>query len=223
MRGANDRPHGLEERDRLQDLRADLRMQAHLPAFFGRERAGLTDDLAGDADLADVVEERAQLENLQPVAGQAHGRTDRHRHLGKRAAVILGVGVLCLERVGEGLHRRDVRSLELVESPGVAQSEGGDVGDPASELDVPRREHRLIGLGGDDEGAEPVRLPSHRAYQRQPLPVEQLVPGSDALNNLTRKNERLVERRHDALGHVRGKLLLRGPCDYVLRQADGRD
>jgi len=51
----NDGAERGKERHRGEDPFADHRVLAHDGKFFGRQRPGLLQDVAGDADLADVV------------------------------------------------------------------------------------------------------------------------------------------------------------------------
>src|SRR5436190_9504870 len=52
----------LEEGDPAEDLRADQRVPAHQPALRVAERLGLVEDPVGDRDLADVVQQVAELD-----------------------------------------------------------------------------------------------------------------------------------------------------------------
>ena len=65
------------------------------------ERSGLVDDLVGDRDLADVVEQRRELEPAQLVLVESHRRSDRHHELHDVAAVAPGVTVVRLDHVAE--------------------------------------------------------------------------------------------------------------------------
>src|SRR6187431_2057465 len=51
----------LHPRDPGEDLRPDRRVRAHDPPLRRGERTGLVEDALGDADLADVVEQEAEL------------------------------------------------------------------------------------------------------------------------------------------------------------------
>src|SRR5436190_19530343 len=61
----DDRAHFREPLDRRQNLLAELGMLLHDPPLLGCERTRLEQDAGRDPDLADVVEERAELELLQ--------------------------------------------------------------------------------------------------------------------------------------------------------------
>jgi hypothetical protein len=78
----------LQEGDRGQDPLADLGMAFHLVPLFGRELARLADDLAANADLPDVVEERREFQ-ADPVSRREAGRRslplERRERLGGAA------------------------------------------------------------------------------------------------------------------------------------------
>ena len=78
------------------------------------ERAGLEQHGVLDADLADVVEERAELERLEAVGRIAGFLREHERVRGDAAAVALGVRVLRFDRLGEPEQRLAVRGLELL-------------------------------------------------------------------------------------------------------------
>ena len=58
-------PHFLQSIDRRDDLLAELGMGLDQRALVGGEPPRLREDLARDPDLADVVQQRAELEPLQ--------------------------------------------------------------------------------------------------------------------------------------------------------------
>ena len=60
----NQRRHRIGERHRRDDLGADLRMDPDLLELFLRERARLREDVLGDGELADVVQQRRRLDAL---------------------------------------------------------------------------------------------------------------------------------------------------------------
>ena len=69
------------------------------------ERAGLAQQLAGDADLADVVQQGAVAEPVELGAADPQPLADRDREVGDLVGVVGGVGVLQLDRVGEDAER----------------------------------------------------------------------------------------------------------------------
>ena len=62
---ADDLAHVGEARDRCQDPLAELGMLLHDPVLLRRERPLLREYVRGDADLPDVVHQRAELEALE--------------------------------------------------------------------------------------------------------------------------------------------------------------
>ena len=84
-------------------------------ALLRRQPAGLREDRRRDADLADVVEERAELEPLERMLAEAELAADAEREIGDPARVRRGVLVVRLERVRERLDRRDEAALERLE------------------------------------------------------------------------------------------------------------
>src|SRR6185503_20373489 len=67
MAPADDRPHLRETLDRREDPLAELGVRLDHAPLLRRQRPRLEQDARRDADLADVVEERAELEALQPM------------------------------------------------------------------------------------------------------------------------------------------------------------
>src|SRR4051794_6710151 len=62
---AHDLAHLLQLLDRRDDPLTELGMRLHDRALFRGQAAGLREDRALDADLADVVQERTELEALE--------------------------------------------------------------------------------------------------------------------------------------------------------------
>src|SRR3954462_1898904 len=122
-----------EPLDRLEDPLAELGVHLDDRALLGRERARLEQDAGRDPDLADVVEQGAQLEALQLRALEAHRLANSHGHVGDPARVRGGVLVVGLERVGERLHRRDEGLLEARVAAGALQRDGRLVRDAAEQ------------------------------------------------------------------------------------------
>ena len=65
------------------------------------ELAGLVDDLLGDRDLADVVQQRAELEVAPPLCVEPELVGDVERERDHALAVLAGVAVVCLDDVAE--------------------------------------------------------------------------------------------------------------------------
>ena len=89
---------------RVADALADLGVLAHDAELVVRQRAGLVEDVLGDADLADVVQQGAVGDALQLAVAQAHVGSQARRAIGQVAAVVLEPEVLGLDRVGQGDH-----------------------------------------------------------------------------------------------------------------------
>ena len=68
---------------------------------FGVELAGLVDDLLGDRDLADVVQQGAELQVAALLGAQAELVGDREREADDALAVLAGVAVVGLDYVSE--------------------------------------------------------------------------------------------------------------------------
>ena len=109
----HDRADPLQVRDLTQEVRADHRVRAHLGPLLVAERRGLAEDVLRDADLSDVVEERAELHGRHLVGTEAERprHSDGVLHRRRRAAV--GVVVLRGERAEQGRDDRHVRLLEV--------------------------------------------------------------------------------------------------------------
>ena len=119
-----------------QDLRADLRVLDHQRPLLGGQRAGLEQDRVGHGDLADVVEQEAELDlgvdldaggvgDPQPVGGDALG-------------VLARVGVARLDRVGERQHGRLVGAAQLLRAVALLLEDLAQVGRVVLELALAR-------------------------------------------------------------------------------------
>ena len=75
----DDRHVRLEEGHVPQDVRADGRVRLDDLEFLVGERAALDSTLIADADLADVVQQRAEPQHLDLAVGERHLPADRHR------------------------------------------------------------------------------------------------------------------------------------------------
>ena len=84
----------------------------HLPLVLV-ERPRLADDVLGDADLPDVVEERADLDRLEVVVLVAQLARELDRDGGDPFGVPTGVGVFRLDAAGKCGDRVAVRAPQL--------------------------------------------------------------------------------------------------------------
>jgi hypothetical protein len=100
------KPH--DQRDRLEagdarhHLGAPVRVQPDQPALLSRQPTGLREQLLGKAQLADVVEERAQLHLDQLGAVQPEPPAESHGSGRDLERVPVGIAV----RLRQGLHER---------------------------------------------------------------------------------------------------------------------
>ncbi len=96
---------------------------------------------SGIAILPDVVQDGGELQVAEGVAAQAEAAADGDREVGRLGRVVVRVGVLRLQRVGQRRDGGEVRALEVVVQPRAAQHArrvGGE--------GLQRAEH--AGLGG---------------------------------------------------------------------------
>src|SRR5437868_2654424 len=177
--GADDRAHVLEPLDRRDDPLAELGMGLHERALLGGEPARLGEDRRGDADLADVVEERAELEPLERRRVEAEGLADLHRHVADPARVLRGVLVVRLERVRERLDGGEERALEALDGAGVRDRELRLVGDPGQQPQLAVGEVASRLGHRDDDAAEPAAV---RGEGRDDvLPLDERLAAAEAL------------------------------------------
>src|SRR6202008_39954 len=120
---ADDRPDVLEPGDRANDPFAELRRRLDEPPLLGRQPPGLRKDVARDADLADVVEKRAELQTLQAQLVEAELAADTQREVGDPAGVGRRVLVVRLDCVRKRLDGGDEGALETLVARGVRDRE----------------------------------------------------------------------------------------------------
>ena len=95
-----------------EDALADGRVLLHLSAFVERERAGLFEEARRQPDLADVVDETAEVRVLLHLRGQPHSLGDVARVDGDGSGVTRRVPIPRVERRDEGGGELEVRALE---------------------------------------------------------------------------------------------------------------
>ena len=100
---ADDPSHAGEEGQGREDSLAHERVAADDLELVGVERRRLGQDRVGHGDLADVVDDGSVAQVAHLVLLQAEHATDLHRELGDGARVLGRVGVLRLQRGGQGL------------------------------------------------------------------------------------------------------------------------
>src|SRR6266566_3834116 len=82
--------------DVTEDPLADLGVLFHLPALLERQGPGLLEQTSGETDLADVMYEATEVDELLFLSRQSHSlrdvsRIDRHRGRVTRGVLISGV------------------------------------------------------------------------------------------------------------------------------------
>ena len=125
------------------------------------ELAGLVDDLLGDRDLADVVQERGELEVAPPLGAQAEPVRHVEGQRDDAAAVLAGVAVVGLDDVAEhqGGAAVGVAQLErALQAPATLVGEHGE--ETEQRHDRERAEDHVVGgLGGEQPGRRRARRP----------------------------------------------------------------
>ena len=164
VRRADQRRDRGEEGDPLQHAGADRGVLVHPGALLGGQRTGLAEDLGGDRDLADVVEEGAVAEAVELDPLDPHPLADPDRQLGDLLGVVGGVGVLHLDRVGDHPDRGEEGVLEFADQLAAvdrgADLAGDDVGEQqvflveGAALALFQVQHAPVGLGDDDRQRE---------------------------------------------------------------------
>jgi hypothetical protein len=107
------RDRGQQERHSLEHMRAHLGVLAHLGQLVGVEPARLAQDAVLDADLAHVVQQRAQLELRQPLLVPFQLTAGGHRKNSHAIDVAAGIRVARLDGRGEQAHGGQVGILHL--------------------------------------------------------------------------------------------------------------
>ena len=131
-------PLSLQERHVAEDLRADRRVLLDLLPLGAGERAALLQDLVGDADLADVVEQEAVLEAGVVEQRGVDSLGERQRVVLDALGVLSGLRILRLERVRE---RGDGLAVGVLQRAALRPL---DLDDPA---EVARVDEQLLGVG----------------------------------------------------------------------------
>src|SRR5207253_1435256 len=197
----HDRANLGQTGDRLEDPLAELGMQLDDLPLLGRERSGFKEDARRDADLADVVEERAQLDSLQRGRVEAELTADLERHVRYRARVRRGVLVVGLERVGKRLDGRDEGVLEVLEAPRPLERDRRLMGDTAEEpQEFLARMLARVGISHADDALQ--RTVRAQRREREVRPGQPRRSGHRALGLLSRQEKRLVPATGDAADGV---------------------
>ena len=115
---AGDLEHDRIEVDLLEDVLGDHRVLLHHLPLLVVERARLVEDALRDPDLADVVQEGADLDRIELVALVAEAFGERDGDVGDALRVAAGVVVLCLHRASQRADRLDELLPDLLDEPG---------------------------------------------------------------------------------------------------------
>ena len=133
---ADDGEHLAQRGDRREDGLAGDRVAAHDPPLGVVERAGLVQDRLRDADLPDVVEERAELEQVELLRPEPERPADVERERDDLLRVVVRVGVLLLERVRERRERLAVQTLHRLGVLDLGEQPAGLAGEEVGERDL---------------------------------------------------------------------------------------
>ena len=161
---------------------ADNRVLAHDGKFLGRQRSGLLQDVAGDADLADVVEQGTILQQAQLVGRQMKALSDVDSELGGFPRVRLGVPIFRVQGGGQGPDRCHV-ALFLLPAPGLVLIEQRL---PDASRDVSAQHGRD---GQHDQGPTVVAVPA--------VDEEREGPGGGRQQGDRRPRAEAIRRRHE--------------------------
>ena len=103
---AHDRAHRREQFERLEQVVSDLGVRAHERALLGRQRRRLEQHAVGDADLAHVVQQRAQTDGLDFPLPEADLGSEARREPGQTLRVAAHPLRAGLDRVCERARQR---------------------------------------------------------------------------------------------------------------------
>ena len=115
----------------------------HQRPLLVRQGARLEQHPVGDGDLADVVQIRGLLEQLDPPRRPAQLPREHDRVRRDPRRVPDRVDVLGGERRAQGAQVAEVQALDVLEELGVVHRHGGLLGEPARELELGLRETAL--------------------------------------------------------------------------------
>ncbi len=133
----HDAPDFGELLDRSEDARAEVGMRLDDRALVVGQRPGLREDRLRDPDLADVVEEGAELQALQRAWLQSELLADAEREIRDPPSVRGDVGVVRLQRVRQRLDRGHERALEPLVAHCALDGELRLLRQSAEELELP--------------------------------------------------------------------------------------
>jgi hypothetical protein len=223
--GAHDRAHVGEPVDRSEDLLTERRVLPDDLELVVRQRARLLQDLGGDPDLPDVVEERSELEPLQRLAVEPQLAADEQRHVGDPARVRRRVLVARLQCVRQGLDRRDERALEALIVLGALDRELGLLREPGEQGELPVVELTVADRGRERPHSvplQPERSDDDAAHVPLSRPRQHGEVGGLQDERLASLQPLVRERARNpafACGVELARVAERGPCDQIVRLA----
>ena len=152
VRGADDEPDAREQAAHALEHPLPLDgVGLHDRPLLVVERARLVDDLVRDRDLADVVQQRAELGGAAGVLVDPEPVGDGHGELDDVLGVLAGVGVVGLDDVAQQQSRPAVGARELdrlLDARRALEREDRE------ETGERQHEERRVGLVGGGEGGE---------------------------------------------------------------------
>src|SRR5690606_5283200 len=190
--------HRLEEVDLGEDLLHQMGVGLHLGVLVGIETTPLADQLRGDRQLPEVVDEGGPFQGLQLGAGEPELFTDQLGEVGDPLRVPPGVHVLGLEGLDEAPDRGLMGLTELGEGVQGHVTDGIDT----DHEDEYRR--RAIGaeIGGADETTDQTHESLPREQDMHLRPGLQVLVAIDGLHRLADQDvvDRDIGQRGDT-GH----------------------
>ena len=222
----HDQRHGLEARDARHHLGAPLRMQPDQAALLGRQVARLREQLAREAQLADVVKQRAELDLDQLRSTETEPRADGRGGGRDLERVPVGVAV----RFRQRLHERSDLRLRIARNQlatrVVREGLPGKDAELPEQLHLPRFELSLLVPAADADRttflrpAQDGRGRDRAEAGRVKAPADQV--GMDARSGDRGELARRAGRAHDDPGLVEaehGARVLRQPVEHHARVA----
>ena len=110
---ANDGRDRIGERDALQDFGAHQRVDLHLLEFFRGQAPGLVDDVFGNRQLADVVQQRSRAQRFDFGFGKSQFLRDLNREYAHALQVLVRGVVLGFDGQRKGLDGAQVQRGDL--------------------------------------------------------------------------------------------------------------
>ncbi len=196
--GVDDRDEIAERLDRREDRPAEGRVGLHDHPLLRGERGRLVENGVGNADLADVVQQRRELDPADLIRRELHLDRDDPRQGRDPGRVAPGVRIARVDRGGERLHRREVELAQSSVMLGVLERRRDDVGERLEDRDVLGVEGRApVRLRRDDADDRPADLQRdvHRGLAPPVLITVRLAALLDGIGAATR-DERLATE-HD--------------------------